>query len=96
VSFSRYPRRPVWPAKPRREPEPLPPSTVSDERAREIAQSYLSREHSGLFALPPVLGALRGREVWFVQVGRLGAHGVVGELVVDAATGAISDVRLDD
>jgi len=68
---------------------------VSADRARTIAQEYLSRHHAGLFALPAVLGALRGREVWFVAVGRLGASGTAGELEVDAASGAIGQVRIE-
>ena len=67
---------------------------VTADRARDLAQHYLSREQEGLFALPPLLGASRGRQVWFVPVGRLGSKETVGEVSVDAATGAVLEARL--
>lgn len=89
------PRRPTWPRQSSRVPEPpLPRATVSADRAREMAQAYLSRNYQGLFALPALLGALDGREVWFVKVGRLGTPEAVGELAIDAASGELGDVRL--
>jgi hypothetical protein len=69
---------------------------VSADRARGLAQAYLSKHHAGLFAQPALLGTLQGREVWFVQVGHLGTAASAGELAVDAVSGEIGDVRLVD
>jgi hypothetical protein len=69
---------------------------VTADRAREIAQAYLSRHQDGLFAQPALLGSLSGRELWFVQVGRLGTAEAVGDLAVDAVSGEISDVRIPE
>jgi len=89
------PLRPTWSQRKGGPEPPPPPATVSADRARAIAQEYLSRHHAGLFALPPMLGALRGREVWFVPVGRLGAQGTTGEVEVDAASGALGEARIE-
>src|SRR5581483_6172132 len=78
-----------------REPEgPAPAATISAERARELAQAHLAHGREGLFAQPPVPGALQRRQVWFVPLGRLREPGVVGEVVIDAATGEVMEARL--
>jgi hypothetical protein len=89
------PLRPTWSQRKGGSEPPPPAATVSADRARAISQDYLSRHHAGLFALPAVLGALRGREVWFIPVGRLGTAGTTGQVEVDAVTGTVGEVRID-
>jgi hypothetical protein len=96
VSGGRPPRRRGWSARAAEPPRPTPIATVSADRAREIAQVRLSREYEGLFALPPLLGALRGREVWFIRIGMLGRRDSIGEMVIDAVTGQVGDLQVED
>jgi hypothetical protein len=67
---------------------------VTSDRARELAQACLTGAQEGLFAQPPVQGALQRRQVWFVPIGHLGVDEPVGEIVVDAATGEVMEERL--